>query len=159
MSSNFDNGMDAGHRASGSAVERLVAATEYPDGVPAGARAAVLQVDGGAVYAEETGGRIRLSRVLTDEAAEWAGLAACAPGRMLREEATVAVGPVPGDAEGKNACFLWQDAAAGADAHGLRRLLETFLDSYDWWRARTAAGRTAGDSADMPTTAETIIRP
>lgn len=145
--------------AMATAVERLVAAAEYPEGVPAGARTAVLQVDAGAVFAEETGGRIRLSRKLTEEESEWAGLAACAPGRMLREEATVAVGPVPGDAEGKNACFLWQDAAAGADAHGLRRLLETFLDSCDWWRARTAAGRTAGDSADMPTTAETIIRP
>jgi hypothetical protein len=142
-----------------TAVERLVAASEYPGDVPAGARAFVLQVDGGQIFAEETGGRIRLSRVLTDEESEWAGLAACAPGRMLREEATVAVGPVPGDAEGKNACFLWQDAAAGADAHGLRRLLETFLDSCDWWRARTAAGRTAGDSADLPTPAETIIRP
>lgn len=159
MSSNFANDMDAGRRVSGSAVERLVAASEYPGEVPAGARTHVLQVDGGEVFAEETGGRIRLSRKLTAEPSEWAGLASCAPGRMLKEEATPAVGPVPGEAEGKPACFLWQDAAAGADAHGLRRLLETFLDSYDWWRARTAAGRSAGDSADLPAQAETIIRP
>ena len=142
-----------------SALERLVAAVEYPEEVPAGARSVTLQVDGGAVFAEETGGRIRLVRKLTEDPGEWAGLAACAPGRMLREEATLAVGPVPGDRSGKSACFLWQDAPAGTDGIGMRRLLESFLDSCDWWRARTAEGREAGESAPEPARAETIIRP
>ncbi|MBR6023261.1 MAG: hypothetical protein IK066_12680 [Kiritimatiellae bacterium] len=142
-----------------SALERLVAAAEYPEGVPTGARSFTLQVDGGEVYAEESGGRIRLARRLTDDASEWPALAACAPGRMLREEATPAVGPVPGNRDGKAACFLWQDAPADTDAHGLRRLLETFLDSCDWWRARTAAGRQAGEAEGIPALAETIIRP
>ena len=142
-----------------TAVERLVAATDYPETVPAGARSHVLQVDGGAVFAEETGGRLRLSRKLSANSAEWPALAACAPGRMLREEAIPAVGPVPGAADGKPACFLWQDAPAGADDHALKRLLETFLDSCDWWFARTAEGRAAGEPADMPAPAETIIRP
>lgn len=142
-----------------SALERLVAAAEYPEEVPAGSRSFTLQVDGGEVYAEESGGRIRLVRRLTDDASEWPLLAACAPGRMLREEATPAVGPVPGNRDGKPACFLWQDAPAGTDAHGMQRLLETFLDSFDWWRARTAEGRGAGGAEAMPAPAETIIRP
>lgn len=142
-----------------SALERFVAAVEYPEGVPAGARSIRLQVDGGEVLAEETGGRIRLVRKLAEDPSEWPGLAACAPGRMLREEATLAVGPVPGDRGGKTACFLWQDAPAGSDGIGLRRLLESFLDSCDWWRARTAEGREAGEAAQVPAPAETIIRP
>ena len=142
-----------------SALERLVAAAGYPERVPAGARSFALQVDGGEVHAEETGGRIRLARRLTDDASEWPLLAACAPGRMLREEATPAVGAVPGDRDGKPACFLWQDAPAGTDARGLQRLLETFLDSFDWWRARTAQGRAPGEAETLPAPAETIIRP
>ncbi len=142
-----------------SALERLVVATGYPEEVPAGARSFTLQVDGGEVFAEETGGRIRLARRLTDDASEWPLLAACAPGRMLREEATPAVGAVPGNRDGKPACFLWQDAPSSADAHALLRLLETFLDSFDWWRARTAEGRTAGEAEAHPAPAETIIRP
>jgi len=142
-----------------TALERLLAAVDYPDSPPPGARSFALQVDGGCVFAEETGGRLRLARRLTDDPAEWPGLAACAPGRILREEATPAVGQVPGDPSGKPACFLWQDAPASADAHGLARLLETFLDSCDWWRARTAEGRRAGGDGALPGPAETIIRP
>ena len=142
-----------------SALERLVTATGYPEEVPTGARSFTMQVDGGEVYAEEGGGRIRLARRLTDDASEWPLLAACAPGRMLREEATPAVGSVPGDRNGKPACFLWQDAPAETDAHGLLRLLETFLDSFDWWRARTAQGRAAGEAEALPAPAEAIIRP
>lgn len=142
-----------------SALERLVAATEYPEKVPAGARSFTMQVDGGEVFAEENGGRIRLARRLTDNPSEWPLLAACAPGRMLREEATPAVGALPGNRDGKPACFLWQDAPASADAHGLSRLMETFLDSFDWWRARTAEGRTPGEAEALPAPAETIIRP
>lgn len=142
-----------------SALERLVAAVEYPESIPAGARSATLQVDGGEVFAEETGGRIRLVRKLTEDAGEWPLLAACAPGRMLREEATLAAGPVPGDRSGKAACFLWQDAPAGTDGIGMRRLLESFLDSCDWWRERTAEGRSAGEAEAVPAPAETIIRP
>lgn len=141
------------------ALARLVAAAEYPEGVPAGARSFTMQVDGGEIFAEETGGRVRLSRRLSGDPSEWPLLAACAPGRMLREEATVAIGPVPGDAEGKPACFLWQDAPAGTDSIGMRRLVETFLDSCDWWRERTADGRSAGDAEAVPAPAETIIRP
>lgn len=142
-----------------SALDRLVAAIEYPEAVPAGARSFTLQVDGGEIFAEENGGRLRLARQLTDDAAEWPLLAACAPGRMLREEATPAVGPVPGNRDAKPACFLWQDAPADSDGHQLRRLLETFLDSCDWWRARTAAGRSSGEAASVAEAAETIIRP
>lgn len=142
-----------------STLERLVAVAEYPETVPPGARSFTLQVDGGQVFAEETGGRIRLVRVLSADPSEWPLLAACAPGRMLREEATPAIGPVPGDRDGKPACFLWQDAPAGADAHALRRLLETFLDSCDWWRARTAEGRGSAAPESAPALAETIIRP
>lgn len=142
-----------------SALERLVAATEYPESVPPGARVFALQVDGGTVFAEESGGRIRLARRLADAPSEWPLLAACAPGRMLREDATPAVGAVPGDRDGKPACFLWQDAPADADGHTLNRLLETFLDSFDWWRARTAAGRDAGEPEALPASSETIIRP
>lgn len=142
-----------------TALERLLESAEYPEKAPAGARSFTMQVDGGEVYAEETGGRIRLARRLTDDASEWPLLTACAPGRMLREDATPAVGPVPGDRNGKPACFLWQDAPADSDAHGLLRLLETFLDSFDWWRARTAQGRAPGEAEALPAPAETIIRP
>lgn len=142
-----------------TAVERLVEAAEYPEAVPAGARSFTLHADGGNVFAEETAGRIRLSRLLTANSAEWPLLAACAPGRMLREEAIPAVGPLPGAADTKPVCFLWQDALASADGHALKRLLETFLDSCDWWRARTAEGRASGEPAELPAPAETIIRP
>ncbi len=140
-------------------MEKLVAAAEYPEKVPAGSRSFTMQVDGGEVFVEENGGRIRLARRLSDNPAEWPLLAACAPGRMLREEATPAVGSIPGDRNGKPACFLWQDAPAGSDANALRRLLETFLDSFDWWRARTAEGRATGEAESLPAPAETIIRP
>lgn len=142
-----------------TALERLVAATDYPEAVPAGARSFTLQVDGGEVFAEESDGRIRLARRLTEDPSEWPLLASYAAGRMLREEATPAVGAVPGNRDGKPACFLWQDAPADTDAHGLRRLLETFLDACDWWRARTAEGRMAGETESVPAPAETIIRP
>lgn len=142
-----------------SALERLVEAAEYPEAVPPGARSFTLYVDGGDVFAEEAAGRIRLSRLLAPNPAEWPALAACAPGRMFREDAIPAVGPLPGAVDSKPACFLWQDAPANADAHALKRLLETFLDSCDWWRARTAEGRAAGESAELPAPAETIIRP
>lgn len=142
-----------------TAVERLVKAGGYPEGAPTGARSFMLQVDGGNVFVEEVGGRVRLSRKLSDEPADWPLLAACAPGRMLREDAIAAIGPVPGAADRKPAFFLWQDAPATADAHALKRLLETFLDSCDWWHARTSEGRSAGEPAAMPASAETIIMP
>ena len=131
-----------------SALERLVAAVEYPESLPAGARSATLQVDGGEVFAEETGGRIRLARKLTEDAGEWPLLAACAPGRMLREEAILAC-----DREG---AFLWQEIPSAADARDLRRRFETFCDSCDWWRARLEGGRDEPAASRFP---EMMIRP
>lgn len=140
-----------------NALERLVAAAEYPEAVPPGARSFTLQADGGDIFAEETGGRLRLSRKLSSDPVDWPALAACAPGRMLREEATPAVGPLPGDTSGTPACFLWQDVPADADGRLLARTLETFLDSCDWWRDRLAAGSSSPSAeADPPSM---IIRP
>ena len=94
----------------------------------------------------EAGGRIVLSHVLTEDASQLPALVSYAPGRMLREDATLA--------HGEHSAFLWQDAPADADARAMVRLFETFADSCDWWRARVDEKK--GDSVEI---SEAVIRP
>ena len=126
-----------------SAIERLIEAIGYPERAPAGALSFTLQVDGADVLAEERSGRLRLTLSLSDDENLFPKFAAYAAGRMLREEATLAVGE---RAAGSNSAaaqssagqtlFIWQDVPASAGGHALARLFETFMDSCDWWRAR-----------------------
>lgn len=120
-----------------NAIEKLVEAVGYPEGVPSGAARFAMLVDGGEIVVEKNAGRVRLVCKLTDDATNLPRLVACAAGRMLREEAALAC-----DDAG---AFLWQDADANADQHTLRRLFETFADSCDWWRERVSPQGEFGD--------------
>ena len=157
------------------AIEKLAEAIGYPDRVPGGVVSFAFRVDGMEVIAEETDGRLVLSLALTGDETLVPALASYAAGRMLREDATLAFGSLEdlksGSLEGEaskppnlqpskllgSATFLWQDAPAGADAHALRRLFETFMDSCDWWRARVDALRGGSETAPVPETM--MIRP
>lgn len=130
-----------------TAIERLAEAIGYPDRVPEGALAATLRVDGAEISAAVTGERIVLSQRLTDEADKLPTLAGFAAGRMLREEAVLAYGD--------GAAFLWQDAPAGASEQVFVRLFESFMDSFDWWRARVETPR-GEEKSEFP---EMMIRP
>lgn len=137
-----------------TAVERLIEAIGYPEKAPEGALSFTLLVDGGEIFAEETAGRLRLVCRLTDDEALLPSLACYAPGRMLREPAILAYGAAaqrPGGPAVKPAngqAFLWQDAPADIDGHGLMRLFETFANSCDWWRERIGQGSGGGESAE-----------
>ena len=128
------------------ASERLLAAIAYPERIPVADGPFTLRVDGKEILVEESAGRIVLSHVLTEDDSMLPTLAAYAAGRMLREEAALAVG---------STIFLWQDAAADADDRTLVRLFETFADSCDWWRARVDE-RGKVDAAEI---SEAVIRP
>ncbi len=135
-----------------TAVERLIEAIGYPEKAPEGALSFTLLVDGGEIFAEETAGRLRLVCRLTDDEALLPSLACYAPGRMLREPAILAYGQ-KSKVEGQrsmadSAAFLWQDAPADIDGHGLMRLFETFANSCDWWRERIGQGSGGGESAE-----------
>ena len=129
------------------AVERLLAAIEYPERALNADGSSTLRVDGREMLVEEAAGRIVISHVLTEDGSLFPTLAAYAAGRMLREDATLA--------HGKQAAFLWQDAPADADDRTLVRLFETFADSCDWWRARVDE-RGKGGAAEI---SEAVIRP
>ena len=151
-----------------TAIERLLEAIGYPERAPDDASSFTLQVDGGEIVALEDGDRIRLVCRLTDDDAALPSLARFAAGRMLREEAILAFGEINGPTDqpinrqtdqptNRPTAFLWQDVAADADTHALRRLFETFADSCDWWRARTAELR--GNDAAAAPEMELVIRP
>ena len=112
------------------------------------------------IVAEEADRRIRLSYVLADDEALLPTLAAYAAGRMLKEDATLAYGEVAvaADRSSGRQAFIWQDAPADSDAHGMVRLFETFMDSCDWWRARVDALRGA-EPVSAPASEEMMIRP
>ena len=121
-----------------TAVMRLAEAIGYPETVSGGAMSFTFTVDGDEILARESGGRLVLERRLwqaadgDDEAAARipATLAWYAAGRVLREEATLAWDP------NREAAILWQDIPASAPDERLRRLLEVFTASCDWWAER-----------------------
>ena len=141
-----------------TSVNRLLNATGYPDRVPGGTMSFTLRVDGMEVFAEEMDGRLVLSHALSGDERLLPTLAAYAAGRMLREDATLAYGNCQTIKPLGPQAFIWQEAPADADAHRLRRLLETFMNSCDWWRARVDALRESeAESASVPETM--MIRP
>ena len=132
------------------AIKRLAKAIGYPDRISDDAVSFTFRADGVEIAAEEMEGRLVLSYALADDESLLPTLASYAAGRMLKEEAALSYG------DGR--AFLWQDASAGADAHELLRLFETFMDSCDWWRARVDALRGSGTTeASVPETV--MIRP
>ena len=141
-----------------TSVERLLAAIGYPERMSDGFAAFTLRVDGAEVFAEEMNGRLVLSYALTDDESLLPTLATYATGRMLKEDALLAYGTHQTVKSSNNQTFLWQDAPADADAHGLLRLFETFMDSCDWWRARIDSLRGNG-AAEPPVPEAMMIRP
>ena len=130
-------------------IQRLLEAIGYPEKASGDADSSDILVDGGVVHARARSGRILLSRALTGDSAHLPRLAAFAPGRMLREEATLAAEPGP-DGE----AFLWQDLPEDAPAAAMQRAFETFCDSCDWW-----LDRVAGFSEPEPEIPPLTIRP
>lgn len=155
----------SGRSAGKTAVERLMAAIGYPERMSSDSAPFALRVDGVEVFAEEMNGRLVLSYVLSDDEGILPTLAVYASGRMLREDATLAYGDVPGASSRQAArssgrqAFIWQDAPADSDSHGMLRLFETFMDSCDWWRDRVDALRGGGESTSAPAPEEMMIRP
>lgn len=133
---------------SSNSIDRLLAAIGYPERASDGSSQFTLRVDGAEVVAEETGGRIVLSYALGADEGMLPRLAAYAAGRMLREDAALAYGSVQTSGPSGSQAFLWQDVSAGADAHAMLRLFETFMDSCDWWRARVDALHGDGTAAE-----------
>ena len=138
-----------------TAVERLATVIGYPETVPAGALTFSFAVDGAEIAARESGGRLRLERVLWqategDEASEriLPELAGYAAGRILREEAVLAWDPE------REAAFLWQDIPASRPTETLLRFFEVFTASCDWWAERVSELLTP-----EPVFPEMVIRP
>ena len=109
-------------------------AVGYPDTEGDDSSGAKLLVDGTeiSVTPSPSGDKLRLSRQLEAAGSELEELASYVPGRILREEATLAVSD-----NGK--AYLWQEASTSLDERELRRFFEIFLDSCDWWRSRLEA--------------------
>lgn len=139
------------------AIDRLAEAIGYPERAPAGDVLQTLQIDGTEIVASESGGRLRLVCRLPDGGgASLPRFAAYAAGRMLREDATLSVEPeTPQSSTG--GAFLWQETAADAGGNALRRFLEDFCASCDWWRERAASGE--GGDGGAPHFPEMAIRP
>ena len=110
-------------------IERLAEAVGYPERVPEGAMSFTFKVDDEPVRTRVLDGRLVMEwRFPAEAPAE--RLATHATGRILREEATVAWDPAAERA------VLWQSAAKGADAAGLKKSFSDFLNSRDWWQDR-----------------------
>lgn len=112
-----------------NAIERLAEAVGYPERVPEGAVSFVFRVDDRPIRSRLSGGRLILQWDFPEglPIEELAGFAA---GRILREEAVLAWDPA------MERVILWQDVSTGADAAGLVRAFQSFLNSRDWWGAR-----------------------
>jgi len=134
----------------GTRLEFFLKSIGYPDRMPEGSDSSTLRVDGMDVLAEERGGRIVLSHVLTPEASLLPVLSGYAAGRMLREDAVLA--------HDRSSAFLWQDAPSDSGSRELVRLFETFVDSCDWWRERVDALRGAPGAPGAPDDTM-VIRP
>ena len=150
---------------SSNSIKRLLAAIGYPDRMSGFSAPYILRVDGMEVFAEEIDGRLVLSYALTNDESLVASLAAYAAGRMLKEDAVRAYGGV-GVAAGNQAAkppgrqtFIWQDAPADADDHGMLRLFETFVDSCEWWRARVDALSEGGGAQSTSASDAMVILP
>ena len=110
-------------------IERLAEAVGYPERVPEGAMSFAFKVDDDPVRTRVVDGRLVMEwRFPTEASVE--RLATYATGRILREAATVAWDPAA------ECALLWQPAAKGADAVGLKKAFSDFLNSRDWWKER-----------------------
>ena len=150
---------------SSNSIKRLLAAIGYPDRMSEFSAPYILRVDGMEVFAEEIDGRLVLSYALTDDESLVASLAAYAAGRMLKEDAVLAYGGVGVAASRQDAktssrqAFIWQDAPADSDDHGMLRLFETFMDSCEWWRARVDALNEGGGAQSTSAPDAMVILP
>ncbi len=127
----------------------LLAALEYPGEAPEGAVEYTMRVDGMEMQVRDTGDRMVMSYMMTDDETLLPKLAEYAAGRLLREEATLAW---------NRGAILWQDAPADADAHDLKRAFETFADACDWWRERVEDLHNEGGPSPSPFP-DVMIRP
>ena len=132
-----------------NAIARLAHAIGYPEEIPAGVAAHVLTVEGRPVEAREEGDRLVLVSTLAEEPDEallvrFAGYAA---GRLLKEEAVLAWDPRT------SSLILWQGVPATSSDDVLRRFLEVFATSCEWWLARLREEESATQIPEM------VIRP
>lgn len=135
-------------------IEQLANAIGYPDDVPPGCRDYVFTVDDYEIRAQEANGRLRLTATVFTPARDGSEderlteLATYVPGRILKEEASLAWDP------DSDSLVLWQEMPTAVDANDLRRFFDVFAASCDWWAERV---RQAGSSA--PVFPQMVIRP
>ena len=135
-----------------AAIDRFLEAIDYPDRVAEdGSSSALLRVDGEEIAVEVSDGRLMLKRRLTGDGEMIARLVEYAPGRMLRDNAVLAVERGGEEA----AAFLWQEIPAQSSDAMLVRFFETFMDSWDWWNARLEKV----EESAAPLFPEVLIRP
>jgi len=134
----------------GSAIDRLARAIEYPDKIPDGSVSFAFRADGMEISVRESGDRLLLEFALSQDEEMFPYLAGLAPGRMLKEKATLAFDP------SARRVFLWQDVPSNASAGVLSGTFGTFADSCEWWRDRAAGRNQDVGASRLP---ETFIVP
>jgi hypothetical protein len=127
---------------------RLASAIDYPQIVSADAVEFTFRVDDGNVRALDLEKRLVLMREISRDEEDLPRLASYSAGRMLRENAMLYWD------EHIGAAVLAQEIPASATSHELKVFFETFIDSCDWWLARTVAEPIS--SSSFP---EMVIRP
>ena len=112
-----------------SGIERFLTAISYPDRAGVEPSRTVLRIDEGVVIAQEIGNSLRWTVELEIGETMLAELAKYVPGRIYKDEVTLAVGS---DDKG----FLWQEIPATTSDEEMKTAFEAFLSAVDWWRDR-----------------------
>ena len=146
-----------------SSIDKLLSAIGYPDEPRAEGAARVILVDDAEIRLEEhSDGRLLFVRRLHHfdeehfdrDSAILSRLAGYAAGRLLKEEAVLAWD------EADASLILWQECGTGSDAASLRRAINLFLASCDWWCERLDTdSRSTIASPDASPFPEIFIRP
>lgn len=116
----------------------------YPEEVPPGRSSFDFMVDGIPVTVKCDGDSLLLVRILPlPEESALRELASLAPGRILKEEATLSF-----DRESQSP-VLWQKIPLSFPEALAVRAFEAFLTSSDWWFARLEQAKSASSLPEM----------
>ncbi len=134
----------------GNAIYRLAKAIEYPDRIPDGLSSFAFRADGMEISVAESGDMLLFEFALSEDEEKFPSLAGLAPGRMLKENATLAFDP------SARRVFLWQEVPSNSPMDVLSAAFGAFADSCEWWRDRAADGSQGAGASRLP---ETFIVP